>query len=72
LLGAVLLQAGRAKEAETVYRESLASYRLDGWALYGLAQAQDALGDHAGADATRGEFSTAWQLADVKLSASRF
>ncbi len=72
LLGAVLLQAGHAKEAEAVYRESLASYRLDGWALYGLAQAQDAQGDHAGADATRKEFVRAWSLADVTLSASRF
>jgi tetratricopeptide (TPR) repeat protein len=72
LLGAALLQAGRAQEAEAVYRESLTNYRLDGWALYGLAQAQDALGDHAGAAATRKEFATAWQLADVKLTSSRF
>lgn len=72
LLGAALLQAGRAKEAEAVYRKSLMTYRLDGWALYGLAQAQDAQGDHAGADATRKELATAWQLADVKLTSSRF
>ena len=72
LLGAALLQAGRAKEAEAVYRKSLTYYRLDGWALYGLAQAQDAQGDHAGADATRKELAAAWQLADVKLTSSRF
>ncbi len=72
LLGAALLQAGRAKEAETVYRESLTNYRLDGWALYGLALAQDAQGHHADADATRKQFAYAWQLADVKLTASRF
>ena len=72
LLGAALLQAGRAKEAQAVYRKSLTTYRLDGWALYGLAQAQDAQGDHAGADATRKEFTAAWQLADVKLTSSRF
>ncbi|HEX4301887.1 MAG TPA: hypothetical protein VHZ78_03790 [Rhizomicrobium sp.] len=72
LLGAALLQAGRAKEAEAVYRKSLMTYRLDGWALYGLAQAQDAQGDHAGAAATRKMFDTAWQLADVKLTSSRF
>jgi tetratricopeptide (TPR) repeat protein len=72
LLGAALLQAGRAKEAEEVYRRSLSFYRLDGWALFGLAQAQDALGDRAGAAVTRKAFKTAWQLADVKLTASRF
>lgn len=72
LLGAVLLQAGRPKEAEAVYRESLMTYRLDGWALYGLALAQDAQGHHAEADATRREFATVWQLADVKLTTSRF
>ena len=72
LLGAALLQAGRAKEAEAVYRRSLMTYRLDGWALFGLAQAQDAQGDRAGAAATRKAFQTAWQLADVKLTASRF
>ena len=72
LLGAVLLQAGRPQQAEAVYRESLMTYRLDGWALYGLALAQDAQGHHADADATRREFATVWQLADVKLTTSRF
>lgn len=72
LLGAALLQAGRAPEAEAVYRSSLKSYRLDGWALYGLALAQDAQGHHDAANATRKEFDTAWQLADVKLTTSRF
>jgi hypothetical protein len=48
------------------------TYRLDGWALYGLALAQDAQGQHDEADATRKEFATAWQLADVKLTTSRF
>lgn len=72
LLGAALLQAGRGKEAEAVYRESLTTYRLDGWALYGLALAQDAQGHHADAEATRKEFASVWRLADVKLSTSRF
>jgi Flp pilus assembly protein TadD len=72
LLGAVLLQAGRAHEAETVYRESLMSYRLDGWALNGLAMALDAQGKHDEANATRKEFAQVWQLADVKLTSSRF
>ncbi|MEI9886840.1 MAG: tetratricopeptide repeat protein [Rhizomicrobium sp.] len=72
LLGAALLQAGRAKDAENVYRKSLTYYRLDGWALYGLAQAQDAEGDHVGAEATRRDFAKTWTLADVTLTGSRF
>jgi tetratricopeptide (TPR) repeat protein len=72
LLGAVLLQAGRAKEAADVYKRSLTFYRQDGWALFGLAQAQDALGDKDGAAATRKAFAQAWQRADVTLAASRF
>jgi hypothetical protein len=72
LLGAALLQAGRAKDAAEVYRRSLGYYRGDGWALFGLAQAQDALGDKAGAEATRKQFAAAWSLADTKLTASRF
>ncbi len=72
LLGAVLLQAGRPEAAAAVYRESLMTYRLDGWSLFGLAQAQDALGQKEAAAATRKEFATAWQLADVTLTASRF
>jgi len=72
LLGAALLQAGRPKEAAEAYQRSLQYYRLDGWALFGLAQAQDAMGDKAAADATRRQFATAWSLADTKLTASRF
>jgi tetratricopeptide (TPR) repeat protein len=72
LLGAALLQAGRPKEAAEAYQRSLRYYRLDGWALFGLAQAQDAIGDKAAADATRKEFATAWTLADTKLTTSRF
>jgi tetratricopeptide (TPR) repeat protein len=72
LLGAALLQAKRPKEAEVVYRESLASYRLDGWALNGLVLALDAQGKTAEAAEARAELAKAWQLADTKLASSRF
>jgi len=71
-LGAALLDAGRAQEAEAVYRESLKHYRRDGWALYGLAQALDRQGKKDEAVATRKAFDEAWKMADVKLTASRF
>ncbi|MBV9331174.1 MAG: hypothetical protein JOZ55_06445 [Alphaproteobacteria bacterium] len=72
LLGAALLEARRPDEAEDVYRASLMNYRLDGWALFGLAEALDSEGKHAEAAKARRDFADAWRLADVKLTASRF
>jgi tetratricopeptide (TPR) repeat protein len=71
-LGAVLLQAGRASEAEAVYREDLRHYPKNGWSLYGLAQALHAQGKSTEAAAVENGFAQAWKYADVKLSASRF
>ncbi len=71
-LGAVLLSAGRAKEAETVYWEDLRRNRDNGWALFGLAQAQRAQGRADEAAATQTRFEKAWARADVKLGSSRF
>jgi tetratricopeptide (TPR) repeat protein len=72
LLGAALLQAHRPAEAEAVYRESLQTYRVDGWALFGLAQSLDAQGRTKEARQARADFAKAWTFADVKLTASRF
>ena len=72
ILGAALLQAGKPGDAEAVYRDSLNTYRVDGWALFGLAQALAAQGKADEAAQTREEYARAWQLADVKLAASRF
>jgi tetratricopeptide (TPR) repeat protein len=72
ILGAALLEAKKPAEAEDVYRDSLKHFRIDGWALYGLAQALDAQGRHAEASTVRAEFEKAWSLADVKLPSSRF
>jgi tetratricopeptide (TPR) repeat protein len=71
-LGAVLLQAGRAADAEKVYREDLARNPDNGWSLFGLAQSLRAQGKTA--DATRADaaFRRAWAQADVTLTASRF
>lgn len=72
VLGAALLQARQPKEAEAVYRESLKSYRHDGWALFGLAQALKAQGKTSEAAAAQKDFQTAWAMADVTLTSSRF
>jgi tetratricopeptide (TPR) repeat protein len=72
IYGAALLQAKKPAEAEAVYRDSLKDHRIDGWALFGLAQALEAQGKHKEAEETRAEFSKTWTMADVKLTSSRF
>jgi Flp pilus assembly protein TadD len=71
LLGAALLADHEPADAEAVYRESLKTYRDDGWSLFGLAQALDAEGKHADAEAARRDFRRAWALADTRLASSR-
>lgn len=71
-LGAALLEAGRPPDAAAAYREDLASYPHNGWSLHGLATAQRALGDAAGAADSERRFREAWQWADVSLASSRF
>jgi len=71
-LGAVLLEAGRAREAETVYWDDLRRHTDNGWSLFGLAQALRAQDKKAEADAVQARFDKAWSRADVKLSSSRF
>jgi tetratricopeptide (TPR) repeat protein len=71
-LGAALLQAGRAAEAEAVYREDLRWNPENGWSLFGLAQSLRAQGKTADAAAVDARFRRAWARADVQLTSSRF
>lgn len=71
-LGAVLLKAGRAAEAEAVYREDLKRNPENGWSLHGLTQSLRAQKKQDEADATEQRFRKAWARADVKLTTSRF
>jgi tetratricopeptide (TPR) repeat protein len=72
LLGALLLQAGRAGEAETLYREDLKRFPENGWSLQGLAQSLAAQGRTADAAEVRARFAKAWETSDVALARSRF
>ena len=72
VLGAVLLEAGKASEAEQVYREDLMVHPQNGWSLFGLAKSLDVQGKHAEAKAVQREFKQAWADADVTLTSSRF
>ncbi len=71
-LGAVLLEAGRPAEAETVYWEDLKRNRENGWALTGLAQALRAQKKDAAAALVEARRKNALARADVTLTASRF
>jgi tetratricopeptide (TPR) repeat protein len=70
-LGFALLRAGKAKEAEAVYRQDLEQYPHNGWSTFGLIQALDAQKKTADADMQREHFKAMWQFADVELKGSR-
>jgi tetratricopeptide (TPR) repeat protein len=69
-LGAILLSAGRAEEAEAVYRADLQNWPDNGWSLHGLADCLEARGDTAGAAEARARFDKAWAQADVQIGSS--
>ncbi|NND34263.1 MAG: hypothetical protein HKN76_16880 [Saprospiraceae bacterium] len=71
-LGALLLENGKAAEAEKIYRKDLEINRDNGWSLFGLSQSLAAQGKSIEAQQTREAFQRAWSLADVALAASRF
>lgn len=70
-LGVVLLAAGKAAEAEAVYRKDLELHPHNGWALIGLSQALAAQGKTAEAAEAKARFDQAWANADLKIEASR-
>ncbi len=69
-LGAALLAAGRAREAETAYREELRRNPENGWSLHGLELALRAQGRKNEAQDVAERFVRAWEHADIKLSGS--
>jgi tetratricopeptide (TPR) repeat protein len=71
-LGAALLAAGRAADAENAYAEDLGKFPDNGWSLFGIIQAFEAQGKTAEAEAARKRLRAAWENADVTLTASRF
>ncbi len=69
-LGAALLASDRVAEAQAVFEKDLAQYPMNGWAMFGLAEALRRQGDAAGAEKIRARFETVWQFADVSLATS--
>lgn len=70
-LADVLLRAGRADEAETVYWEDLKRNRDNGWALKGLSDALRAQGKGGDAALAEERFRAAWPAADEAREPSR-
>jgi len=71
-LGAALLTAGRARDAEAVYREDLRRHPDNGWSLLGLTKALRAEGMTNESEQAEIRFKKAWAEADVMLLASVF
>jgi hypothetical protein len=63
-LGAVLLEAGRAAEAEAIYWQDLSRNRENGWSLFGLMKSLRAQGNSEQAAAIENRFRSAWSKAD--------
>jgi tetratricopeptide (TPR) repeat protein len=66
-LAAALLENGQAKEAETVFRETIAKHSRDGRLLYGLWQSLKAQNRDGEAALVEQQFETAWKSATVRL-----
>lgn len=69
-LGALLLRAGQAAEAQTVFQADLERHPRNGWALLGLAQASEALSDVDVAIRARLELEEAWAHAKERPGAA--
>jgi tetratricopeptide (TPR) repeat protein len=70
-LGAALLRAGDAAQAREVFQATLERAPNNGWALFGLMQAQKALGDEASAAETQQQLEAAWSGDTASLDLSQ-
>ena len=69
-LGAALLLAGQAEQAEAVYRRDLRWNQNNGWSLGGLRQALIAQDKKTEAAEVLEAWQKAWAFADIELSSS--
>ncbi len=69
-LGAILLSARRYTEAEQVYRQDLAKWPNNGWALYGLSRCLRARNATAEAEQVEMQFLKTWSQSDIRIGSS--
>ena len=71
-LGALLMEAGRAKDAESIYREDLIRNPHNAWGLIGLQQSLRAQGKLDAAQALDSAIREAWPEAQTRPTSSCF
>ena len=71
-LGAALLRVGRARDAETVFRQDLEHNRENPRSLFGLSTALARQRKIAEAEEVRKRYEAAWRGADVQLTETMF
>ncbi len=69
-LGALLLEQGRAAEAEVLYREDLRKHPGNVWSLHGLTECLELRGELAEASVVRAQYERAEANATVEVRAS--
>lgn len=69
-LGALLLEQGQIKEAESVYLADLELHPENGWALHGLSECQMRSGRAEEAKLTEAKFHQRWTRADIAIQSS--
>lgn len=70
-LGAILIDAGKFQEAVYIYEKDLKIYKENGWALKGLLNAYEKLGNRKKSQEIKTRFEKAWQYADINILSSR-
>ena len=71
LQGAALLELGRAKEAETAFRDDMKKFPDNGWSLSGLQASLEQQKRSADAAAVHARFEKMWRMSDIKLTGGR-
>jgi hypothetical protein len=66
-----LVQAGRYAEAETIYRDDLLMYPMNGWSLKGLYNSLQGQGKLKEALEVDEQFREAWKWSDITINSSR-
>jgi predicted Zn-dependent protease len=64
------MKAGKAAEAEQVYRDDLKKLPNNGWSLYGLADSLRKQGKADEAVAVDARFKEVWSKADIQIKTS--
>ena len=71
LQGAALLELGRAKEAETAFRDDMKKFPDNGWSLSGLQASRETQGKTAAASTVKARLDEQWKMSDTPVAAGR-